>query len=687
MLRRMSSRPPSTLNSADPDALMTWLQGRGDIGYRSQKPLRLRGDVTVAPDGFAIGAMRAEIDGGTVEGRVAVSHRQADSGSRIAAELKAERLDLDAATALVRSLAGPQGEWPDEGQLSLDIGRAVSAGQELRPLLVKLGYSPKTLSLDQFKIGQPDSVTLEGTGSFDRVNAIGKLALDSSAASLGRMAALIAPFAPSLAARLDAMGTTPGPASVKLTLDVDKGTGKADRAHARAVVDLDAPQLEGMAIITAEPAVAAIHGLDLGALGRSEVGIETKLYSAQGRALLALLGLDRTVAAGDGPAQFEGTATGAWGAALRLKARISGTGLDADAEGSAEPWAQDAKANLSLKVRSADLGPLLDLKQGDTLAQNIGLSSRITLAGNSLTFDDLDSSIAGSRLRGRLAVTLGQEKNIEGEIGADQLAMAPAFALALGAAGHDAAEPLGAGLVKGWRGRVAFQALRGLLPGGSEFQPVSGVVKSDGQSLTFDSVKGKIGGGEVTASVDARPGANGIVLNARVEFSGVDGTALRYRNLAMPAGRASMQMTLTSQGRSASALSGALSGSGTVTLEQARFAGLDLRAFEVAVRANDSGQVKDEARLKQIVESSARGRLAGDPVRANSVHHPGWPASRRRDHARCHWRAGHRLRRIRYTGRPGRYPRRSYLDDDRPGARRFSCLRSARPMRSRAPST
>ena len=55
---------------------MTWLQGRGDIGYRSQKPLRLRGDVTVAPDGFAIGAMKAEIDGGTVEGRVAVSHRQ-----------------------------------------------------------------------------------------------------------------------------------------------------------------------------------------------------------------------------------------------------------------------------------------------------------------------------------------------------------------------------------------------------------------------------------------------------------------------------------------------------------------------------------------------------------------------------------------------------------------------------------
>ena len=289
---------------------------------------------------------------------------------------------------------------------------------------------------------------------------------------------------------------------------------------------------------------------------------------------------------------------------MRLKAKISGTGLEAEAEGSAEPWAQEAKASLSLKVRSADFGPLLDLKPADTLAQNIGLSSRVQLTGNRLTFDDLDSSLGGSRLRGSLAVTLGEEKEIEGEIGAEQLALAPAFALALGAAGHDAAEPLGTGLAKGWRGRIAFQALRGLLPGGSELQPVSGVIKSDGQSLSFDAIKGKIGGGDVTASVDAKPGATGIALNASVQFSGVDGTALRYRNLAMPAGRASMQMTLTSQGRSASALAGALSGSGTLTLEAARISGLDPRAFEVAVRANDSGQAKDDVRLKQIVEAT-----------------------------------------------------------------------------------
>ena len=160
-----------SVESSDPEALLTWLQGRGDTAYRSQKPLRLRGDVTVAPEGFAIDAMKADIEGGAVEGRVSVSHKQAGHGSRVEAELKAERLDLDAAAAFAKSLAGPQGDWPDEGKLSLDVGRAMSAGQELSPLLAKLAYSPARLSLEQLKIGQLENVTLDGAGAVTGVGS------------------------------------------------------------------------------------------------------------------------------------------------------------------------------------------------------------------------------------------------------------------------------------------------------------------------------------------------------------------------------------------------------------------------------------------------------------------------------------------------------------------------------------
>lgn len=590
------------IESSDPDALMVWLQGRGDIAYRSQKPLRLRGDVSVSPAGFAIDAMRAEIEGSTVEGRVVFSHRDAARGAKVEAQLKAERLDVDAATAFVRSLLGPQAEWPDEARLSLDVGRAISAGQEFRPLLAKVAYSPKEVVLERLKIGQADNVTLDSSGNFDRVNSTGKLAIDATAASLGRITAMVQPFAPSLAARLGVLRADAGPVHAKLALDLGKGKGQAaDKATAQATLDLDAPQVKGRTVISATPPVAAIQKLDLDALGRSDIAAEAKFSAGEGSALLALLGLDHAIAAAAGPAQFEGTVSGASRTPLRLKARLWGAGLDADAEGTAEPWATHAKSSVNLRVRSADISPLLDLKSSDQ-AGNIRLSSRVTLAGDKLTFDDLDSIVAGSRLRGHLALTLADEKSVEGELGLDQITLAPIFATVIGAAGHDATAPLGAGLTKGWRGKVTFEALRGLLPGGAVLQPVSGTLRADGQSLTFDGITGKIGGGEATASIDARQGVNGLALNANVRLSGIDGSALRYRSLAMPKGRVSMQMTLLTQGRSTSALTGALSGSGAVTLEGMNLPGLDPRAFDVAIRASDSGQATDDARLKQIVE-------------------------------------------------------------------------------------
>ena len=116
------------VDSSDPDTLSAWLQGRSEIIHRGQKPLRLRGEVTISADRVALDGMKAELDGGVLEGRIAYAH-QAASPSHLEAALKADRLDIDAATAFVRALAGPQAEWPDEGQLSLDIARATSAGQ------------------------------------------------------------------------------------------------------------------------------------------------------------------------------------------------------------------------------------------------------------------------------------------------------------------------------------------------------------------------------------------------------------------------------------------------------------------------------------------------------------------------------------------------------------------------------
>lgn len=607
-----------SVESSDPDTLVAWLQGRSEVNRRSTRPLRLSGDVTIAANHLAIDKMKADIEGGTVEGRIAFVQTGASRGSRIDAELKADRLDLDAAASFVRALGGPQGEWPEEAKLSLDVGRAISAGQELRPFTAKLGYGPAALSLEQLRFGQAGGVTTEASGGFDRAKATGRLALKSSANSLRELTALIEPFAPAVRARFDALPPLPGPTRLKLDLSLDRNAEHADRSDARAVLDLDAPQLKATATLVAQTPAAAVDGIDLDRLRNSDFTLESKASTPQASALLALLGLDRVVAAGEGASQFEGKVTGAWRRPLQLSAKLGGGGLDADAQGSVDLSAPEPKASVNLRVRNANLAPLFGTSPTDKATRSVSLSSRVGLSGNRLTFDDLDGSAAGSHLRGRLAVTLDQEKSVDGEVGLDSLDLTPALAVAIGAAGHDAGEPLSPGLLGGWRGRVAFQALHGTLPGGIELRPVGGTIRSDGQSLALDALKGGVGGGEMSASVDARNGANGLTLNARIDLSNVDATTLRYRDLALPKGRASIQMALTSQGRSVAALTGALAGNGTVTLESAEIAGLNPRAFEIAIRASDGGQVADDVRLRQLVEPA----LSAAPIAVASAQIP-----------------------------------------------------------------
>ncbi|HEX7884318.1 MAG TPA: AsmA family protein, partial [Afipia sp.] len=161
---------PVSIESSDPDVLAAWLQGRTDATYRNQKPLRLRGDATVAADRIGIDGMKAEVNGGDIEGRLALSNA-ADGKTRLEAALKAASLDVDAMSSLAAVLAGPQSAWPDEAQISFDAGRALVAGQEVRPVAATLSYGPRTIALDRIQIGDGNGdLSISGAGSFDRAD-------------------------------------------------------------------------------------------------------------------------------------------------------------------------------------------------------------------------------------------------------------------------------------------------------------------------------------------------------------------------------------------------------------------------------------------------------------------------------------------------------------------------------------
>ena len=599
------------IDSSDPAGFTGWLLGRSDTVAQKQKPLHVAGNVHLASDRIAIDDLKAHVDGGAITGRIAWAARKDGHASAFDADLSADRLDLDAAMALVRGIGIPQKDWPDRGQLALKVAQAVSSGQELRPLVAKVRYDNKTIALDAFKVGKGRGLTIDGSGIFHRDATTGNLALQVAAPAISDLAAAIAPWAPTFAERSIAQdGQGPGAARLKLALDLDKDAKAADRASARATLTLSAPQLNGTLTLHAAPMRKTLHALDAETLAKTPVDLAIDASAGNGAILLRWLGLDRAIATGDGAARLTGSAHGMWNAAWKVKAALSAGSLTADAHGDVTPTARKS-ADLAVKLQGIDLAPLLGLDAVSPLGRDARMSSHVTRDGDRIQFGDVDASVAGARLRGRVGLTLGDSNGFDGELGMDKLDLPQAFALLIGATGRDKGAPLGRNLFDGWRGEIGFQALHGALPAGLELQPLSGVLKSDGRSVSINAMKGKIGGGEARAELDARQTADGLALSGELQLNGVDGATLRYRGLAMPPGKTSMRMTFASQGRSTAALVGALTGSGTLTLDAARIAGLDPDVFDAAIKASDAGKAATEDQLRQIVAPELeRGDLA-----------------------------------------------------------------------------
>lgn len=587
----------------DPDALITWLRGRSDPAVRLTQPLRASGRVSVDSSRVAIEDLKASVEGDSVSGRVVLSGRDSAQGAHLDATLTAPRFDLDAATAIIRGLAGGPMPWPAEARLSLDIAHAIVAGQDVRPITVRLDAGRGAIRLERLTFGAAGGVAVEGSGAFDRQASTGKLALDARAASLEQAAALLTPVAPVFAERLRQLPDAKAAARFKLTAALEKDAAQAGRSAVRAALDIAAAPLNGTVRGSALLPAGALEAIDTQMWRQSEVSAEARLAAPSSASLLTLLGLDGVIASTTGPATLEASANGAPNKPLRVNARLAGRGLDGSATGTAEPFAGHPAAALSVTLRQADLAPLFGVPAAVTLA------SRVALTNSGVVLDEIDALIGGARLRGKLSWRGSGARTLEGDIGLDALNIPAVFAYAFGEHASDA--PLAnLGRLQGWRGRVAFAALRATLPGGGELRPFKGVVRADGQSLTLDALSGGIGGGSVAADFDTRQTGEGSLVNARLSLTDVDGAALRYRALAMPAGRVSLQATLASRGRSARAMLGALSGSGAVTLENAAIKGLDPRAFDVALRAGEGKQAVNEDALKAgVSETLAAGAL------------------------------------------------------------------------------
>ena len=333
-----------------------------------------------------------------------------------------------------------------------------------------------------------------------------------------------------------------------------------------------------------------------------------------------MLGLDRIVAADSGPGALTFDASGPMRGALRVSAALKAGGLQANATGSASLFADNPSATLRAAVVHADIAPLRGAGAGQA-ALPITFAGRIALAGKDLALDDIEATVAGTALRGKLGLTLATPHRLRGEIDADRVDGAGVIAAAIGmparaesksAVWHWSDEPFTAGIFGDYAGRIAFKTRSlDLLPqlAAREF---GATLNFGRQEISLDGMTGDVAGGRLTGSLSFHAAEDGLHARGKFALAGADVSALLAAGARPPVtGTLALSGEADGAGLSPVALIGSLHGSGQFTLSDAQFAGLDPRAFDAVTHAVDQGLAIDAARISDVVSKALQsGRLA-----------------------------------------------------------------------------
>jgi large subunit ribosomal protein L24 len=214
--------------------------------------------------------------------------------------------------------------------------------------------------------------------------------------------------------------------------------------------------------------------------------------------------------------------------------------------------------------------------------------------------------------------------SIEGEINAGSIDLPAAVATVAGIPAHNAAGKPGTGTGVGlstglsWpsepfeqvlpllRGEVAVRSARVALTPKLEARDIKGRLRFEDSQIALHVTDGSLAGGHVAGDLMLLRDGEGLTARTRIEVSGASAADLLPGDGAV-SGRLRLDLTAQGGGMSAVALIGSLEGSGTFTLENARFARLDPHVFDAVMRAVDQGLPIETNRLRDKAEAALKG--------------------------------------------------------------------------------
>jgi uncharacterized protein involved in outer membrane biogenesis len=592
---------PVQIESSDPGGLYAWIEGQPPAARASVGPMRGSGVLTLASERVAVDDLDAEFDHKSVSGHAAYRFAGPKGPARLDAALVAAEIDLDRFFALAQAATtSATFERPKEIALALDVGRTTYAGVEATKTHAVLDFDGTALKIERLSIADVGGAAVEASGRIDNLQAAGRgsLSLSLIAGRIDGFATVLERLMPQAAGPLRKYENRLGPLKVAAKLDVEPAaTGAASLARLKLtgkVAGIDTAIDAAATGNLSDPGAAALH-------------VTGRFDAEDGRVLAGFTGIDQLANMERRPARLTLDADGAFERAFRIDAKFAAGDVSATATGTLR-GATDGRLDVSLRAADAKL-------PHRTATVPVDLRGKLALEKTGVKLEDVVGRIAGTNVRGRLAVALGAVPRVEGRIEADQVDGAELVAILAGApmAGAKAtwsAEPFTAPALPVATGRLEFRAGSVQWAPGLIARDLSGAVVASEGAFALDGATGKLGDGRLELGGRLRRGAGGVSIDSRIKLVNADLGAVLAATHAPATGRLSLDAEVQGQGLSAASLVGGLAGGGVVTLENVEIAGLDPAAIGAAIAAVDRGLAINAGRIADIVNASLNsGRL------------------------------------------------------------------------------
>jgi uncharacterized protein involved in outer membrane biogenesis len=601
---------PAEIEAGDPKLLAAWLEGRHDVAQVEARPLTLRGNVTLASDKIAVERLQAAFDRKTVTGRLAYTFASGNRAAQLDAALNAPELDIDAALGFGNALiADSKIERPHDMTIAADIGRATIAGLIAHDASVRLKVDGSGVEIDRLSVADLDGAGFSASGRIVTTpSPQGSMRVDLDAPDMTPVLALLAKVAPKTAQALQGVTALMRPAKLRAQFTLD---GAAPATLAKLAID--------GSLGPVRVALSGEANADAIALSAGDLKLDGKLEAADGRLLVAMLGLDRMLAVDAGPGSLTLKTSGPTRGEWRIDGKLIAGGLDASASGNARPFADIPTAALRTTIARADAAPL---RRGARKALPVTFAGNVALTAKDMTLSDVDATVAGATLRGKLALTLAAPHRLQGDIEADGIDVASLIGAAIGMpapAANDSqtvwvwpSEPFGGGAFGDYDGEIALKAHRADVLPQLTAREFRATLRFGRREFALDDMTGVVAGGRLAGRLSFRSAEDGVKAQAKISLTGADAASLLPSGARPPVtGSLGLSADIEGTGLSPVALIGSLQGTGKSALDDAQFAGLDPRAFDAVTRAVDQGLAIDASRIADVVgKALASGQLA-----------------------------------------------------------------------------